>query len=146
MNQVIVIGQMDNKMDNKMDNTFESANRVYDTEGVCPTIPTCAGGNIQPKIITEDFEPIIYDNYNHKIKSGVCGTLGTGCGGTTQCGSFAVIEYIPCAMRGRNPDDPSDRTKGAPTVQRLEPHEGDFVNTLTSVSKDNLVIEKYDTN
>ena len=31
-------------MDNTMDNTFESANRVYDKDGLCPTIPTGAGG------------------------------------------------------------------------------------------------------
>ena len=44
---VHVIGQMDNTVDH----TFESANRVYDRFGVCPTIPTCAGGNIQPKVL-----------------------------------------------------------------------------------------------
>lgn len=27
-------------MDNTLDNTFESANRVYDKNGLCPTIPT----------------------------------------------------------------------------------------------------------
>lgn len=43
----IVQGQMDNSKDH----TFESANRVYFREGCCPTIPTCAGGNIQPKTI-----------------------------------------------------------------------------------------------
>ena len=46
-NQVVVIGCMDHTIDN----TFESANRVYSKFGLCPTIPTCAGGNIQPKII-----------------------------------------------------------------------------------------------
>ena len=38
-------------MDHTIDHTFESANRVYDVMGICPTIPTCAGGNIQPKIL-----------------------------------------------------------------------------------------------
>ena len=47
--EVKIIGQMDNTMDN----TFESANRVYDKTGLCPTIPTCAGGGIQPKVIEE---------------------------------------------------------------------------------------------
>lgn len=46
-NSVEVIGQMDNTIDH----TFESANRVYSRYGVCPTIPTCAGGGIQPKVI-----------------------------------------------------------------------------------------------
>ena len=45
--QVVVIGCMDHTIDH----TFESANRVYDVMGICPTIPTCAGGNIQPKIL-----------------------------------------------------------------------------------------------
>ena len=49
MNEVRILGQMDNSIDH----TFESANRVYDKLGLCPTIPTCAGGNIQPKIIDE---------------------------------------------------------------------------------------------
>lgn len=47
--EVKIIGQMDNTIDH----TFESANRVYDKNQLCPTIPTCAGGNIQPKIIEE---------------------------------------------------------------------------------------------
>ena len=45
--KVKVIGQMDNTIDH----TFESANRVYNTDGLSPTIPTCAGGNIQPKVL-----------------------------------------------------------------------------------------------
>ena len=30
------------------------------------------------------------------------------------------MQVIICAMRGRNPDKPSDRTKGIKLVQRLE--------------------------
>ena len=45
MDEVRVLGQMDNTLDN----TFESANRVYDSEGVCPTIPTCTGGGDSTK-------------------------------------------------------------------------------------------------
>ena len=45
--QVVVIG----RMDHTIDHTFESANRVYSKYELCPTIPTCAGGNIQPKIL-----------------------------------------------------------------------------------------------
>lgn len=45
--KVKVIGQMDNSIDH----TFESANRVYDKAGLCPALPTCAGGGIQPKVI-----------------------------------------------------------------------------------------------
>lgn len=46
------------------------------------------------------------------------------------------------AMRGRNPDNPSDRTNGSPTEQRLEVNMQGVSNCLTSVQKDNLVLEK----
>ena len=49
--EVKKIGQMDNTMDN----TYESANRVYSDTGLCPTIPTCSGGGLQPKIIDVGF-------------------------------------------------------------------------------------------
>lgn len=52
----------------------------------------------------------------------------------------------PCigASRGRNPENRSDRTVGAPTKQFLEINNKGTSNTLTSVSKDNLVIESND--
>lgn len=45
------------------------------------------------------------------------------------------------ASRGRNPENPSDRTSGSPTEQRLEPNTKGLCNTLTTVQKDNLVAE-----
>lgn len=45
------------------------------------------------------------------------------------------------AMRGRNPDNPSDRTAGNPTEQRLEVNMQGTSNCLTSVQKDNLLLE-----
>lgn len=45
------------------------------------------------------------------------------------------------SMRGRNPDNPSDRTVGTKKVQRLEPNSQGICNTITSVQKDNLVME-----
>ena len=45
-------------------------------------------------------------------------------------------------MRGRNPDNPSDSTAGIPTEQRLESNNQGISNTLTSVQKDNMVLEK----
>ena len=43
--------------------------------------------------------------------------------------------------RGRNPENPSDRTPGSPTEQRLEPNSQGLCNTLTTVQKDNYVVE-----
>lgn len=48
--------------------------------------------------------------------------------------------YLIGASRGRNPDKPSSRVAGENTEQRLEIG-GEISNTLTSVQKDNLVIE-----
>lgn len=45
------------------------------------------------------------------------------------------------AMRGRNPKNPSDRTVGAPTEQRLEVNTTESSNCITTVQKDNLLLE-----
>ena len=57
-----------------------------------------------------------------------------------------IIEYtnnepIIVASRGRNPNNPNDRTVGVPTEQRLEPNSQGIANTLKSVQKDNYVLE-----
>lgn len=53
-----------------------------------------------------------------------------------------TIEYAIGASRGRNPENPSDRTTGAPTEQRLEINRDGTTNTLTSVQKDNYVVSQ----
>lgn len=55
-----------------------------------------------------------------------------------------ITEPIICAMRGRNPDNPSSRKAGIPTVQKLETG-GNVSNTITTVQKDNLVAEPKET-
>ena len=52
-----------------------------------------------------------------------------------------INEPFIVASRGRNPENPSDRTTGIPTEQRLEPNTKGLCNTLTTVQKDNLVVE-----
>lgn len=53
-----------------------------------------------------------------------------------------ILENQIVAMRGRNPDNPSDRIVGGPTEQRLEVNMQGTSNCLTSVQKDNLLLEK----
>lgn len=50
-------------------------------------------------------------------------------------------EPFVVASRGRNPENPSDRTTGAPTEQRFEPNFSGTTNCLTSVAKDNYICE-----
>ena len=50
-------------------------------------------------------------------------------------------EPLICASRGRNVENPSDRTSGIHTEQRLEINYSGTSNTLTTVQKDNYVLE-----
>jgi len=124
MEEVRVLGNMDNTIDH----TFESANRVYDKEMICPTIPTGCGGGHTPKII-EDREPRAYEDVAPTIRA-------------KREGLKVVTENLIVAMRGRNPDNPKDRTSGVHTEQRLELNTSETTNTLTTVQKDNLVLER----
>lgn len=54
---------------------------------------------------------------------------------------YQVDEPFIVASRGRNPENPSDRTAGIPLEQRLEPNFSGCSNTLTTVQKDNYVAE-----
>ena len=56
-----------------------------------------------------------------------------------------IVDKQIVAMCGRNPDNPSDRTAGSPTEQRLEPNMQGISNRPTSVQKDNLVLIKQAT-
>lgn len=52
-----------------------------------------------------------------------------------------MTEFLIAASRGRNPTNPSDRRSGIHTEQRLEINKDGICNTLTTVLKDNYVIE-----
>lgn len=67
---------------------------------------------------------------------------------TCKCGGGQEVHHnnmVCVAMRGRNPENPGDRTKGCPTEQRLEMKTDGCINTLTTVQKDNLVLIKQAT-
>lgn len=132
--EVKIIGQMDNTIDH----TFESANRVYDKNGLCPTIPTCAGGNIQPKVIEETkcvgglSETTWGGKQFHQGDRVYKGDIALALPSQLPGGSYKYI----VAMRGRNPEASAD------TEQRLELNSQGVDNTLTTVQKDNLVLEQ----
>ena len=50
-------------------------------------------------------------------------------------------ELFIFAMRGRDPDDPSNRKSGIQTEQRSEPNTKGVTNTLTTVQKDNYLYD-----
>lgn len=110
---------------------------------------TMQGGNQEPKILEEQI-PCKLD----KMPNGHLDSLDNAeiCDINTPTASTVTSRYYKgigshkdnmciVAMRGRNPDNPSDRTVGNPTKQRLEVNMQGTSNCLTSVQKDNLVIE-----
>lgn len=136
--EVKIIGNMDNTIDH----TFESANRVYDKDQLCPTIPTCAGGGIQPKVIEETkcvggLSDGKWGKQFHQQDRVYNGDIALAHPANIPEGSYKYI----VASRGRNPDNPNDRQKGSPMEQRLEMNKDGLVNTLTTVQKDNLCLE-----
>lgn len=98
------VKQIGNLWGNDTDFENKTSGRVYDKNGISPTLNTMQGGWKQPMIVEDK----------------------------------TIV-----AMRGRNPENPSDRTVGNPTEQRLEPNSQGICNTLTTVQKDNMVMEKY---
>lgn len=125
------------------------AGGVWDTNNISPTLTTMQGGGRQPHIITS-----LLSNKGEKFEkeTEVANTLLArdykGFGNQAMNAVIQipqatkkVLEPIIAASRGRNPANPSDRTAGIHTEQRLEINRGGTSNTLTSVQKDNLVIE-----
>ena len=130
---------------NKLDNINPSKNglngNVFGDNGVCPTLTTNKGEGI--KICETNVERIIceqrVDEGLRFFKDDICGCLRT----IDACGDKRIIELEPliCASRGRNPENPSDRTPGIHTEQRLEINYSGTSNTITTVQKDNYVLE-----
>lgn len=143
MQEVKVIGSLEAK--------FESTNRIYDVwgGGSSPTLSTMQGGNQEPKILEEQIPCKL-----NKMPEGHLDSLDNAkiCDIDTTTASTVTARYYKgigahkdnmciVAMRGRNPNNPSDRTTGSPTEQRLEVNAQGTSNCLTSVQKDNLLLE-----
>ena len=117
--------------------------------GCSPTLSTMQGGNQEPKILEEQIPCKL-----NKMPEGHLDSLDNAkiCDIDTPTASTVTARYYKgigahkdnmciVAMRGRNPDNPSDRTVGSPTEQRLEANTQGTSNCLTSVQKDNMVLE-----
>lgn len=95
--------------------------RVYDSNGISPTLSTMQGGNRQPKIV-EDF----YKNRAPRVYNETSPTL------RSERTGLKVAEPFVVASRGR----------GEKNEQHLEPKFDGTTNTITSVQKDNYVAIK----
>lgn len=118
----------------KWEKMHEMSRRVFQTDGISPTVHCAGGGNTELKI-AEDF--VLGGLQEHQVPrtDGVSPTM------TEAMGKGGGQTPIIVAMRGRNPDNPSDRTPGILLKQRLEVNEKGLCNALTTVQKDNLVMD-----
>lgn len=128
------------------DGTKHQAGAVWDKDQISPTLDTMQGGWRQPSVVVDNsnikpinplkgktdngwhFEQQVYD------ENGITRTVKAG-------GGSGNIPKVIAASRGRNPNNPSDRTVGKPTEQRLEINKQGTSNTITTVQKDNYVVE-----
>ena len=121
------------------------ASRVVDVDGIAPTVKENHG------TVTAIAEPQVVKVGQASTDGSQCGTvystddlaptLTAGCHGYAM--GYIVEEQEPfiVASRGRNPENPSDRTTGIKTEQRFEPNKEGICNCLTSVQKDSYVVE-----
>lgn len=96
------------------DGTRHQAGSIWNKDAISPTLDTMQGGWRQP-LVTEENKVIIN-------------------------GEEVELPTV-ASSRGRNPDNPSDRRAGIHLEQRLEPNISGISNTITTVHKDNYVLE-----
>lgn len=92
--------------------------RVYSENGCSPALNCVGGGGLEPKILRiGNINPNkTGQSGNVYNPNGISPTLDTCQGGNRMP---KITEPTIVASRGRNPDNPSDRTTGSPTEQRL---------------------------
>lgn len=121
------------------------ASRVVDANDIAPTVKENHGtvtAIVEPSIIkvgqvsNEGSQSgMVYDT------NGLSPTICAGCHGYAIGNILVNDEPFIVASRGRNPENPSDRTTGSHTEQRLEANTSGTTNTITTVAKDNYVME-----
>lgn len=121
--------------------------RVYDKEGLAPCLTSMEGGNLQPMVI--ESTPILIsrdDGSGHLVNNPSVEKVNQNCANSLRTNEPELGNHhsnmVIVRMIGRNPDNPSDRTPGIELEQRLEPNSEGICNTLTTVQKDNLVLEE----
>lgn len=130
--------------------TGYNKSNVYHENGISPTITArdYKGPNQVLQVGQYDTNTRTNSNrFRTYSPSGVGASLTTmGGGGLEPCVMVDGIELPTIgASRGRNPKNPSDRTVGSPTEQRLEINKQGTSNTITTVQKDNYVVEPLGT-
>lgn len=133
-------------------NAYEMANRVYDPLYISPTIP-CFHMDGEVKILIKEVKPAairgrdsVENKYEQKLElsnEDVANALTTVTSTPMLLEVYSELKEIePLIVRsvGRDPDNPSDRLSKN-LEQRLEIQSDHIANTLSTVQKDNYVLE-----
>lgn len=109
---------------------------VYGQDGIAPTITTNKGDG---QLIAE---PVIIQRGHGYNSGGEFKEVAPTITGSTWHFNNVIKEPVVGALRGRNPENPNERGRSnGKYKQRLEINEKGTSNTITSVQKDNVVVE-----
>ena len=114
----VVVGQIE---EGKWGKVIDMHKRVYDPNGIAPTLATCSGGNTEKKIIVDD----LYAGREQRTYEDTAPTLR---------GERHGLKVV--AFRGRPPADGHKNL-----VQEAEERTDGLTNTITTVQKDNLILQ-----
>lgn len=146
--RVMQVGNLYPDTDNFKNRT---AGRVYSADGLSPTIDCCGGGHREPKILTprrtefgkqirKQYEAHQVDMSRHDMtqleprEDGISNTI------TTVQKDNLLAEPKIIAMRGRNPENPSERGKSNGNYrQRMEENKDGVSNTLDTSCNQGVV-------
>jgi len=162
----VVVGQIE---EGKWGKVTEMHQRVYDPDGISPTITAQGGGNQEKKIIvagqlTDGKWQNVYKMHREVYDANeIVPAITAGGGGNVEkkiivddlYSQREIREYEDTAptlrgernglkvvaFRGRPEHNPSDHTPGLPLKQRLEERKDELTNTITTCQKDNLILQ-----
>lgn len=117
----------------KWDKMHDIAKRVYGANGISPTLHTCGGGNLEPKILEE---PLVYDGFNQQIRADqtTVGCLTRNVGADLKRNGQGIIE--PLAYDEQNKYVRKDGVVGTLTTDGSSPkHNNRVIETSYRVRK-----------
>ena len=162
-NQVLQVGQYDTET-----RTNSNRFRTYSPNGISASLTTMGGGGREPHVMLDNQQPSVLvkngtkrgyleatdgdgvdlafpssNTRRGRVQKDLAQTLDTSDSkGVVVADDSKGVEFpVIGASRGRNSENPSDRTVGSPTEQRLEINKKGTSNAITTVQKDNYVVE-----
>lgn len=150
--------QVGNLSGGKWDKMNDCSRRIYSDLGISPTVHTCQGGNTELKVLTSSsyinnkystfvnkngYVPNMFNPYNSTEIKDIAPTQTANSGCTTSSSTILINESVklPCICASRGRYNTNSDISNSSTKQNIEINTKGVTNTITSVQKDNLVLE-----